>query len=427
MIPSVADMRKTPSGYFSVRFGLPEYTDWLDESMSWKKTASIGDWSFLWQRRIVGKDALRLLSDVSVNSLAKFAVGQAKHLIHTNKDGKVIHEGVLSRLDEEEFMLHGRGGFWVDYNLRHGSYDAETIPDDWFIYQVAGPNSLAILEKVAKGNLRDIKFMHQGQIEICGHKIWALRQGMSGEIGFELQGPKEWGPEIMETIQKAGEEFGLRRIGGRVSSINHLEACFPTIVVDYLPAIFSEDMIDYANEFRAAMPAFATTFNVAGSFDGKHVSDYYRSPVELGWSRNIKFDHDFIGREALEKEVANPRRTMRTLVWNADDVLDVQASLFRKGDHYPFMDMPRDQRGFMWADKVMKGSKEVGIATARGFSYYFREMLSLCTIDVDQADIGNQVEVYWGYPDGPQKAIRATVQPAPYKEDRRRLDLHGAK
>ena len=125
--------------------------------------------------------------------------------------------------------------------------------------------------------------MHQGQIEICGHKIWALRQGMSGEIGFELQGPKEWGPEIMDTIQKAGEEFGLRRIGGRVSSINHLEACFPTIVVDYLPAIFSEDMIDYANEFRAAMPAFATTFNVAGSFNGQHVSDYYRSPVELGW------------------------------------------------------------------------------------------------------------------------------------------------
>ncbi|HCP77067.1 MAG TPA: glycine cleavage system protein T, partial [Pusillimonas sp.] len=151
-------MRKTPPGYFSVRFGLPEYTDWLDESMSWKKTASIGDWSFLWQRRIVGKDALRLLSDVSVNSLAKFAVGQAKHLIHTNKDGKVIHEGVLSRLGEEEFMLHGRGGFWVDYNLRHGNYDAQTIPDDWFIYQVAGPNSLAILEKVAKGNLRDIKF-----------------------------------------------------------------------------------------------------------------------------------------------------------------------------------------------------------------------------------------------------------------------------
>jgi hypothetical protein len=29
----------------------------------------------------------------------------------------------------------------------------------------------------------------------------------------------------------------------------------------------------------------------------------------------------------------------------------------------------------------------------------------------------------WGYPNGPQKAIRATVQPAPYKQDKRRTDL----
>jgi hypothetical protein len=28
-------MRTTPPGYFTVRWGLPEYTDWIDESMSW--------------------------------------------------------------------------------------------------------------------------------------------------------------------------------------------------------------------------------------------------------------------------------------------------------------------------------------------------------------------------------------------------------
>ncbi|HSV81860.1 MAG TPA: hypothetical protein VLK85_21915 [Ramlibacter sp.] len=424
MKPTIASLRKTPQGYFSSRFGLPEYTDWLDESMSWKQDASIGDWSFLWQRRIVGPDALRLLSDVSVNNLTNFALGQAKHLIHCNRDGKIIHEGVLSRLGEQEFMLHGRGGFWVDYNLRHGNYNAKTIEDDWFVFQVAGPKSLAILEPITRGNLRDIKFMHHEEVEIAGRKVLALRQGMSGEIGFELQGPKEYGPEIYLAVLEAGRPLGLRQMGGRVSNINHLEACFPTIVVDYLPAIFGEDMIDYRAEFLAAMPAFASTFNVAGSFDGQDVSDYYRSPVELGWTRNIKFDHDFIGRAALEQEVGNPKRTIRTLVWNADDVLDVHASLIRQGDPYPFMDMPRDQRGFMWADKVMKGDRLVGVATARGYSYFFRQMLSLCTIDVDQAEIGNEVEVYWGYPNGPQKAIRATVQPAPYKQDKRRTDLH---
>jgi vanillate/3-O-methylgallate O-demethylase len=51
-------------------------------------------------------------------------------------------------------------------------------------------------------------------------------------------------------------------------------------------------------------------------------------------------------------------------------------------------------------------------------------MLSLCTIDVASSEPGTQVTVHWGTPQGPQKAIRATVAPAPYKTDRRRSDLH---
>ncbi|MFD0094674.1 aminomethyl transferase family protein, partial [Bacillus cereus] len=145
--------------------------------------------------------------------------------------------------------------------------------------------------------------------------------------------------------------------------------------------------------------------------------------IELGWAKNVRFDHEFLGRDALEVEKANPRRLMRTLVWNSDDVLDVHASLYSPGEHYPFMDMPRDQRGFMWADRVTVGDREIGVATSRGYSYYFREMLSLVTIDVAYSDPGTQVVVHWGNPDGPQKAIRATVARAPYKADRRRSDL----
>jgi vanillate/3-O-methylgallate O-demethylase len=52
--------------------------------------------------------------------------------------------------------------------------------------------------------------------------------------------------------------------------------------------------------------------------------------------------------------------------------------------------------------------------------------LSLATIDVAHAEVGSEMTVHWGYPDGPQKAIRATVAPAPYKQDNRRMDLHSA-
>ncbi len=419
----VQSMRATPEGYFNVRFGKPEYTDWLDESLSWKETCYIGDWSFLWERRFRGPDALKLFSDITVNSFAKFEVGQAKHAIHCNESGKVIHEGILSRLGEDEFMLFGRGGFWADFRLRHGKYNATSEEDDWFNFQVSGPKSIHVLEEAAGERMRDIGFMRYGRIRINGRDVWALRQGMAGEIGFELQGPRKYGDEVYEAILKAGKEFGIRRMGARVSSMNHLEACFPTIVSDYLPAIFGDDMNEYLVEFRAAMPAFAATFNIAGSFEADDVSAWYRSPVELGWTRNIKFDHDFIGRKALEAEVANPKRTIRTLVWNAEDVIDVYASLFRQGRPYPFMDLPRDQRGFMWADKVLKDGKTVGVATSRGYSYYFRKMISLCTIDIAHSEPGTQVVVVWGNPGEPQKNIRATVAPAPYKKDNRRSNL----
>jgi vanillate/3-O-methylgallate O-demethylase len=125
----------------------------------------------------------------------------------------------------------------------------------------------------------------------------------------------------------------------------------------------------------------------------------------------------------MEAEVASPRRLMRTLVWNPQDVIDVYASLFRQDQPYEFMEMPRDQRGFMYADKVTKNGSTVGVATSRGYSYYFREMLSLCTIGVAQSEPGTEVAVVWGDPGKPQREIRATVAPAPYKTDNRRADL----
>lgn len=423
----LATMRSTPEGYYNVRFGKPEYTDWLDESMSWKDACYIGDWSFLWERRFRGPDVLKLFSDFSVNSFASFAIDQSKHVIHTNANGKVIHEGILTRLGEEEFMLFGRGGFWLDYQLRNGGYDAESEPEDWFNLQVSGPTSVHVLERLVGSGIRDVKFMHNGHIEIAGHQVLALRQGMAGEIGFELQGPSAYAREVYDAVLEAGKEHGMRRLGARVSQVNHLEACFPTIVADYLPAIFGDDLTDYLAEFRAAMPAFARTFNIAGSFEADHVSAWYRSPVELGWTRNIKFDHDFLGRHALEAEVDAPTRTIRTLVWNSTDVTEVYASLFRDGDPYTFMDMPRDQRGFMWADQVLDGTAQVGVSTSRGYSYYFRKMLSLCVIDVDHAELGTEVTILWGNPGGPQLKIRATVEAAPYKTDNRRVDLHAPK
>jgi len=419
---TVDSMRKSPEGYAWSRFGQPEYTDWLDESLSWKQTCYVGDWSFLWQHRITGPDALKLLSDFTVNTMSTFAIGQSKHAIHTDDAGRVIHEGVLTRFAEEDFVVHGRGGFWLKFNADRGGYRADVTREDWFVLQVSGPESIRVLQKLDPTDaLLSTKYMHVTPITVAGHRIHALRQGMSGELGFELQGPVEFKAEVYAAILEAGAEFGIRRMGGRVAPINHLEAGYPTIATDYIPAIFGNP--EYLEYFMSSMPPFALPAHIAGSFRGERVEDYYRSPVELGWGRVVNGDHEFPGRAALLAERENPRRVLRTLVWDSGGVADVLASLVRDESHYTFMELPRDQRGFMWADRVERDGRLVGVATSRGYSYWFRKTLSLATIDVADAEIGTEVDVIWGNPGDPEKRIRARVDVAPFKPPHSRDDL----
>ena len=56
--------------------------------MSWKETCYIGDWSFLWERRFRGRDVLKLFSDISVNSFAKFDIGG--YCVMANTDQSIV-------------------------------------------------------------------------------------------------------------------------------------------------------------------------------------------------------------------------------------------------------------------------------------------------------------------------------------------------
>jgi len=408
-------------------FGPWEYTGWTDESMSWKETCYIGDWSPLPTFHVKGPDALKFFSVLGVNSLAKFDIGQAKHFIMCNEDGKVISESILMRFAEDELLLISciPWPIYVWQSGKYGKFDImiTDMGGKRFVFQVQGPNSLYLLEKLTGESLRDIGFMRFRKTRIKDYEVVILRQGMAGEIGFELQGPAEYGIEVYSAVLEAGREFGIRRLGERTKMVNHVEACFPTIVTDYLPAVFGEREKGYFDTFMNADTL--AYMKMGGSNDSRNPADYCRSPIELGWGKNIRFDHEFIGREALEKEAKNPRRNMVTLVWNPEDVLDTFASFFKKDDTYQFMEFPRNLLGCVHADKVLKDGRLVGFTTSRCYSYYFREMISLCTLDVDLCRSGTEVTVIWGEPGTRQKEIRATVAQAPYKKDNRRIDLAG--
>ena len=125
-----------------------------------------------------------------------------------------------------------------------------------------------------------------------------------------------------------------------------------------------------------------------------------------------------MGREALEREAEAPTRTVVTLRWNPEDVLDIHASLLQRGEAYKTIDMPTTpswQHGFFaHADHVRADGREIGYSSGTIYSYYFREVLSMATIDRDKAEIGREVIVDWGDYGKRIKPVRATVERFPY-------------
>jgi len=409
-----------------------EYTHWIKEQMSWKESCYLGDWSFLANLKLEGPEANDLLADLSINSMENYEMGQGKHVVQCNRDGDVLAEGVLVRAGEEEFIVHGVPAYWTAYNLENGDYDASMEYRDTFNIGLQGPNTLKVLDALDDHDLRSVDFMRSGWLTIEGVEIRAVRFGMSGELGFELHGPGEHKEKVWEAIRDAGADYGLQRLSVKTSSINQLESGIPSRVRDYVSAIFTDELEGYREYLKETATRDLITHPVEGSFDADDISGWYRNPVELGWGRYIKDDHDFVGREAIEAEMEDPERTLVTLRWKPEDVGEVYMSLFADGDTFKYMDMPHQQKRAMVADRVLKDGEDVGVATMRGYSYYFREMLSLCTIDVEHSEPGTEVTVLWGEgknPESPtvedhiQKEITATVAHTPYKEDHRMSDL----
>jgi len=411
-----------------------EFSNWRDEQHAWRETSCLFDQSHhMTDLTIKGPDALKLLSATGVNSFETFAVNKAKQFVACNYDGYLIGDAILFYLDEDVFSLVGRPSAhnWVQYHGETGDYDVSFERDErsavnptgrrLYRFQVQGPTALKVLEKVNGGPLPEIKFFNLGEITIAGHNVRALHHGMSGVPGLELFGPWAEGDEVKAAIVEAGKEFGLAQVGSRVYATNTLESGW---IPCPLPAIYTgEDLKAY----REWLPAngYEGTGSLGGSFYSDDISDYYLTPWDLGYGPFVKFDHDFTGREALEKMGA-PKRTKVTLAWNGGDVARAIGTMFQKDDRAKYIDLPLSNYSTWPNDKVLKDGKMVGVSTFSGYSSNESSMLSLAIVDVEQSEPGTEVTLVWGEEGGGsakpvverhvQTEIRATVSPVPYAE-----------
>src|SRR5919205_1465274 len=161
-----------------------EFTNWRREQKAWQQTAVLFDQSHhMFNLFMRGPDAIKLISDTGINSVATFPVDMAKQFIPVTPAGHVIGDGILFRLAEEEFVWVGRNpaANWLQFKGSSGynldiRYDnrspsrpyGKAVQRELWRFQIQGPNAWAIIEKLHGGPLEQLKFFRMSTMNIDG-------------------------------------------------------------------------------------------------------------------------------------------------------------------------------------------------------------------------------------------------------------------
>ncbi len=398
---------------------------WKEESVSWKETCYIHSGLSGTALKVSGPEATDFLSKISTNDVYHWKIGTMKHLVQLSEDGYVANHTLAAKDAEDSYRLMACPPWplYMQSKLRM-NVKVEFIP--FFIHQISGPNAKAVIEKVTGDDIADVRFMDFRPIRIPGidAELEVARIGMSGTIAYEIRGDMRFSAESYDAIYQAGKEFGIKRLGIRTYCVNHAEGGFPQGNCSFMYSLNFD-------EGYWKMLGVDTTHHLhdglIGSFPKENIEARLRTPYDVGWGFCVKFDHDFIGREALEKIAADPPHDIVTLEWNEEDCMDVMRSMFgAREEEYKFFEFPSlvpAMAGGL-ADMVTKDGKTVGISSFPTYSYYYRKIISHCTIDIDQKAIGNEVVVHWGDAGKKIKEIRAKVSRYPYIDKKRNQDYY---
>ncbi|TLY90543.1 MAG: aminomethyl transferase family protein [Gammaproteobacteria bacterium] len=431
-------LRNSQLGAYVYPVVASEFSNWRSEQWAWQHSAVLFDQTHhMVNLYLRGKDTIKLLSDTAVNSMQGFTPNKAKQYVPTTPYGHVIGDGIIFYLAPEEFVYVGRApaSNWLRFHATTGGYDVKVELDDrspmrpmgkpvtrsvWR-FQIQGPKAWPIIEKLNGGPLEQLKFFNMSTMRIAGKTVRTLRHGMSGAPGLEIWGPYAEQEEIRTAILEAGKEFGMVPCGGRAYPSNTLESGW---IPSPLPAIYTGEKLKPYRQWLGA-DSYEATGSIGGSFVSDNIEDYYLNPWEMGYGSFVRFDHQFHGREALERLKPEAQRKKVTLAWNPQDMTRIMASLFNPdGEQYKFFDVPLANYASSNYDRVIDADgRTVGLSMFTGYSYNEKQALSLATVR-PEIPLGTELRVVWGEENGGtrkttvephrQIEVRAIVSPVPY-------------
>jgi dimethylglycine dehydrogenase len=308
-----------------------------EESKAVRERVGFSEASNFAKYKVSGAGSAAWLTSLFTNSLPK--IGRTVLTAMLNPEGKIVGEFSVSRIGEEEFFLFGSQAAEV----HHPRWFIAHLPKDSAIrfenlslsmvgLTVAGPRSRDLLQKLTDTSLatKDFPFMAFRKVNIGMAPIWLSRMTYTGDLGYEMWIAPEYQRYLFDLIMEAGKEYDMRLFGFRALITMRLEKNFGTWYREYRPIY---------------------------------------TPLEAGMERAMKFDHEFIGRAAVEAEMKNggPKRKLVMFTVDVDP------------------ERPADVIG---DEPVWHNGNVVGWITSGGYAHYSGVSLALGYIPTELAAEG---------------------------------------
>ncbi len=371
------------SGYFASSV----YADAHDiEYNAIREAAAVIDVSPLYKYRITGPDAIRLADRVITRDATKLKVGQVYYTPWCDEHGKVIDDGTVHRVDEQELRWTAADPQfrWLTRNAAGLDVTIEDVTEDVAALALQGPFSRAVLEAATREDFGDLRYFRRRASKIrVGRRSIAIdvsRTGYTGDLGYELWIPAADAEGVWDALFKAGHDYSIRPAGMMALDVTRLEAGLILLEVDYTSA-------------RHAMNP-----------------EQHYSPFELGLGRLVSVEGaDYVGRRALLAEQAQGGPARR-LVGLMLDWYDIER-LYDEQDLPPSLSPTVDRSPV----PVFADGRQVGKATSHGWSPILKQAIALASVPPRHERVGSRLQVEWTV-EGRRGRVAARVVELPFLE-----------
>jgi aminomethyltransferase len=324
-----------------------------------RNACALIDISPLYKYLITGKDATKLVNRVITRDINKVKVGQVIYCCWCDEQGKVIDDGTITRLDENQYRWTAADPSlrWFRQNGLNMDVQVEDISEKVAALALQGPTSAKLLKAAADADITNLKYFRMTSGNIAGVPVDISRTGYTGDLGYEIWVPWNDAVKVWDALAARGKQFDLHAAGMLALDVARVEAGLLLIEVDY------------TSSKKALIP-----------------SQKY-SPFELGFGKMVHLEKEnFIGRQALAQDQKNG--VARQLVGLEVDWVEVEEQFDRFG-----LSPAAPSQASRVAVPVYVGDKQVGKATTTAFSPLLKKLIALASVETAHAKTGTKLQM----------------------------------